>query len=357
MTVDAFVSHLTEGEDALGRAGRLRSRAIGFPSARRAVASTAPNLSPATVAALAAVGVPARALFAHQSVGVSAALAGDNVVVATGTASGKSVCYNAPALEAMLHDPNATTMYVFPTKALARDQLRALTAMLDGAARATYDDPAYAGTPCASRTSGCTTGDTPEEERRRVRAESARDFHQSGYASRVRASQPPRMGRHAPRAQVRRLGRSARVSRRVRVARRARDASLETRVSRSARRRSRVRRRVGDNRRSRRARLGPRRPIPKTRRGRKGRARGVDGGGGGRFAVRREDVLMWNPPTREDLKPAGRAAKTRRRRADRHPEGDPDAPRGKAAVAARLTRAAGERPRPSRTSPRFARLG
>ena len=263
------------GRGRVGRAGRLRSRAIGFPSARRAIRVHRAESLPATVAALAAVGVPARALFAHQSVGVSAALAGDNVVVATGTASGKSVCYNAPALEAMLHDPNATTMHVFPTKALARDQLRALTAMLDGAARATYDDPAYADAVCVPDV-GVYDGDTPEEERRRVRCRRRRrDFHQSGYASRVRASQPPRMGRHAPRAQVRRLGRSARVSRRVRVARRARDASLETRVSRRARRRSHVRRAVGDNRRSRRARLGPHRPIRrKTRRGRKGRARG-----------------------------------------------------------------------------------
>ena len=243
MTVDAFVSHLTEGEDALGARGDCVRARLDFPPRVARFASTAPNLSPATVAALAAVGVPARALFAHQSVGVSAALAGDNVVVATGTASGKSVCYNAPALEAMLHDPNATTMYVFPTKALARDQLRALTAMLDGAARATYDDPDYADAVCVPDV-GVYDGDTPEEERRRVRAEARAIFTNPDMLHASVLPNHREWAADAPRAQVRRLGRSARVSRRVRVARRARDASPETRVSRSARRRSHVRRRV-----------------------------------------------------------------------------------------------------------------
>lgn len=48
------------------------------------------------------------------------------MVVATSTASGKSLCYNIPVLEAVAQSPGATAIYMFPTKALAQDQLRAL---------------------------------------------------------------------------------------------------------------------------------------------------------------------------------------------------------------------------------------
>ena len=47
-------------------------------------------------------------------------------MVCTATASGKSLCYNLPILEALAQDPRATALYMFPTKALAQDQLRAL---------------------------------------------------------------------------------------------------------------------------------------------------------------------------------------------------------------------------------------
>ena len=84
--------------------------------------------------------------------------------VATGTASGKSVCYNAPVLDSLLHDPDATALYLFPTKALAQDQIRALRVMLDGAAT-------YLGDHAAPIDVGVYDGDTPETERTRVRAE------------------------------------------------------------------------------------------------------------------------------------------------------------------------------------------
>ena len=103
------------------------------PRAPRFGASLADVLSPATVAALAATGVRADALFSHQSSAVAAAAR--RVVVATGTASGKSACYNAPAFEALFRDPDATALYLFPTKALARDQLGKIRTMLAGAAR------------------------------------------------------------------------------------------------------------------------------------------------------------------------------------------------------------------------------
>ncbi len=61
-------------------------------------------------------------LYAHQAEAVEAALRGENTVLATGTASGKTLAYNLPILNARLEDPSATAIYLFPTKALAQDQ-------------------------------------------------------------------------------------------------------------------------------------------------------------------------------------------------------------------------------------------
>lgn len=63
------------------------------------------------------------ALYSHQSEAVACALAGRDCVVATPTASGKTFCYNLPVLHAALQDANARALYLFPTKALAQDQL------------------------------------------------------------------------------------------------------------------------------------------------------------------------------------------------------------------------------------------
>ena len=69
-------------------------------------------------------------LFTHQAAAVEAALDGENVVVVTGTASGKTLCYNLPVLQAALADPEARALYLFPTKALAQDQASALAELL-----------------------------------------------------------------------------------------------------------------------------------------------------------------------------------------------------------------------------------
>ncbi len=62
-------------------------------------------------------------LYVHQSQAVGAALAGKNTVVVTPTASGKTLCYNLPVLNAILQDPASRALYLFPTKALAQDQV------------------------------------------------------------------------------------------------------------------------------------------------------------------------------------------------------------------------------------------
>ena len=98
-------------------------------------------------------------LYTHQAAAVEHALAGRNVVITTPTASGKTLCYNAPVLSAILTDPSARALYLFPTKALAQDQLAELHDMSDHLSRLaeleigvfTYD------------------GDTPQDARRAIR--------------------------------------------------------------------------------------------------------------------------------------------------------------------------------------------
>ena len=81
-------------------------------------------LPPALEAALRRAG--ADRLYSHQALAVNAARSGRHVILATGTASGKTLAYNIPVLEALLNDRSARALYLFPTKALAQDQLRSL---------------------------------------------------------------------------------------------------------------------------------------------------------------------------------------------------------------------------------------
>jgi DEAD/DEAH box helicase domain-containing protein len=82
-------------------------------------------------------------LWSHQAAAIDLARAGRSVAVATGTASGKSLCYLVPIAAAAVEDPGSTALLVFPTKALAHDQLRAIgTLDVPGLTAATYDGDA-----------------------------------------------------------------------------------------------------------------------------------------------------------------------------------------------------------------------
>jgi DEAD/DEAH box helicase domain-containing protein len=98
-------------------------------------------------------------LYTHQAQAVNAARDGRNVMVATTSASGKSLCYNIAVLQAMLEAKAARAIYLFPTKALAQDQLRSLVesfspVLLRQDELATFD------------------GDTPLSERAEIRKQS-----------------------------------------------------------------------------------------------------------------------------------------------------------------------------------------
>src|SRR5205085_12645367 len=65
-------------------------------------------------------------LYAHQRTVWDAAARGEHVVVTTGTASGKTLAFNLPVLDAIARDPKNRALYLYPTKALAQDQFRTL---------------------------------------------------------------------------------------------------------------------------------------------------------------------------------------------------------------------------------------
>lgn len=115
------------------------------------------ELHPDLAAALSGAGMAA--LYEHQASAIRAALAGRSVAVATGTASGKSLCYVAPILDAILRDRRATALLLFPTKALTQDQVHNVSALL-----ARLEPPIAAGT---------YDGDTPPDARRRLRDDAA----------------------------------------------------------------------------------------------------------------------------------------------------------------------------------------
>src|SRR5215472_12787729 len=96
-----------------------------------------------------------RRLYSHQAAAAEAVRTKKNVVIVTPTASGKTICYNLPVLNAVLENPDTRALYIFPTKALAQDQLAELQDLArrldDSFGAFTYD------------------GDTPSDARKAIR--------------------------------------------------------------------------------------------------------------------------------------------------------------------------------------------
>jgi len=125
-----------------------------IPAREARFADLQDGLHPSVEAALNAQGI--ERLYTHQAEAIEHVRGGRNVVIVTGTASGKTLCYNIPVVETLLDDPMATALYMYPTKALAQDQLRGLgkletDEMSEWFLAGTYD------------------GDTPSNLRRRLR--------------------------------------------------------------------------------------------------------------------------------------------------------------------------------------------
>jgi DEAD/DEAH box helicase domain-containing protein len=125
-----------------------------FPAQPAQLAPLPEDLHPRLKASLLARGI--ERLYIHQREAYEAAAAGQDLVVVTPTASGKTLCYNLPILDRILKDPDARAIYLFPTKALAQDQLAELHGLVESLeadiGTFTYD------------------GDTPQDARKAIRS-------------------------------------------------------------------------------------------------------------------------------------------------------------------------------------------
>jgi DEAD/DEAH box helicase domain-containing protein len=133
---------------AVRRLAAIEARHAAFP----------PGIDERLTTALASRGIERP--YTHQADAIAHALAGRNVVIITPTASGKTLCYNAPVLNAVLQDPSSRALYLFPTKALAQDQLAELQGLCETIA-STSGDPIGVYT---------YDGDTPQDARRTIRS-------------------------------------------------------------------------------------------------------------------------------------------------------------------------------------------
>jgi DEAD/DEAH box helicase domain-containing protein len=148
-TVEEIVASLAERD----RTGEVLTAVRQIPAREAQYAPMPRWVRSDLAAAYAAKGIAQ--LYTHQAAAAEAVHGGKNVVVVTPTASGKTICYNLPVLNAVLENPDTRALYLFPTKALAQDQLAELHDLAgrleDRFGVFTYD------------------GDTPADARRAIR--------------------------------------------------------------------------------------------------------------------------------------------------------------------------------------------
>jgi DEAD/DEAH box helicase domain-containing protein len=134
MELDRLLEDLRKGKE-----NRLCIKHVEeIPSRSPSMLPLPEGLHPRLLASLQKQGIAS--LYPHQEKALRLLQEGRNVVVAAGTAGGKSLCYHLPVLDTLLKQPGARALYLFPTKALAQDQLRSLYSFgLEGMAFGTYD--------------------------------------------------------------------------------------------------------------------------------------------------------------------------------------------------------------------------
>ncbi|KAL9680854.1 hypothetical protein QQ045_012634 [Rhodiola kirilowii] len=126
LSASQMIDHLRHG---MGSEGQIKH--VETIAARKANYVNIPEeLSGNINSAIQRLGI--EKLYSHQAESIKSSLAGNSVVVATMTSSGKSLCYNLPVLETLSTDLSSCALYIFPTKALAQDQLRAIMSVTEG---------------------------------------------------------------------------------------------------------------------------------------------------------------------------------------------------------------------------------
>ena len=149
MALDSFLDRMRKAPDLGPNVAKWHREAP-----REGITADYPDWTPPAVrAAFERSGI--ERLWSHQREAADLARAGRHVAVVTPTASGKTLCYNLPVLSALLDDPPGRALYLFPTKALSRDQMSAFGKLLPGLPRTVR--------------AGVFDGDTPPGERRALR--------------------------------------------------------------------------------------------------------------------------------------------------------------------------------------------
>ena len=146
-----FMANVTAWETLPARPGRM--------------AEIPASLHPALTHALHRRGI--QQLYSHQTEAVDRALHGHSIAVVTPTASGKTLCYTLPVLHALLNDTEATALYLFPTKALAHDQLAEIGDLIADSSEWIADKDTTIHNPLPTIHSY--DGDTPTAQRRSIR--------------------------------------------------------------------------------------------------------------------------------------------------------------------------------------------
>lgn len=122
-SVREYLSSLLESE----RYGPQVKAHRAFPPAEPAYADNLPDLHPDLIAALGQTSISR--LFSHQTEAIELVRSHEDILVATPTASGKSLIYNLPVFDTLLDDADARALYLFPLKALAQDQVKNIEAL------------------------------------------------------------------------------------------------------------------------------------------------------------------------------------------------------------------------------------
>ena len=150
MDFSKFLKQMRNSYDYSGQIAHIEV----IPEREAVFASLEDGLHPEVAAGLEAQDITQ--LYQHQADAISAVRRGENAVIVTSTASGKTLCYQVPTFEHLLEQPDSTALYLYPTKALAQDQAR-------GLARFGQDRESL------QTISGTYDGDTPPDLRRKLR--------------------------------------------------------------------------------------------------------------------------------------------------------------------------------------------
>ena len=151
MDIDAFLSSLSTQPAYQGQTAHVEV----LPERPAVFGDLPPGaIDPIVTTALQDLGISQ--LYSHQADAVNAVLGGENVIIVTGTASGKTLCYTIPVVNSILKDALSTALFIYPTKALAQDQLRSLNKYGEVSRDIRFLAGAY-------------DGDTPANERRKLR--------------------------------------------------------------------------------------------------------------------------------------------------------------------------------------------